>query len=227
MEKIYNGHINANINSAICIKSNQNIVLGSSGVLELKLGSKTGKVIESFDVSSDRILISAWELIVQPSNPLPYESEIYLTMTDGFIVSAVNGSSFSGFDVNGNHEFKFNTENSIGKPLDGGIVISKTNEVFTIISPKKSEMNLTWYEIDKAIQKTEADTGTTGWYLPSFYEIQQYRNKLTVDEYYWTSTEIDSEHSYTLNTNSQVPYKTNKKESHPIRLLKKITPTIS
>jgi len=237
MEKIYNGHINANINSAICIKSNQNIVLGSSGVLELKLGSKTGKVIESFDVLSDRILISAWELIVQPSNPLPYESEIYLVMSDGFIVSAVNGSSFSGFDVNGDKIFKFNTakevilppepqpELKIGDSLEGGIIIDKVNDIFTLISSKKSEMNLTMYEIDKAIQKTEEDTETSGWYLPSLYELQNYTNHLESDKYYWTSTEIDLEHSYALNTNNQVPYSTNKRESHLIRLFKKVTPT--
>ena len=235
MEKTYNGQIGANVNSAICIKSNQQISLGSFGTLELRKDSKDGELIESFDVSSDGILISAWELIVQPSNPLPYESEIYLTMTDGFIVSAVNGSSFSGFDVNGNKTFKFNTakevilppepqpELKIGDSLEGGIIIDKVNDIFTLISPKKSEMNLTMYEVDKVIQKTEEDTETFGWYLPSLYELQNYTNHLESDKYYWTSTEVDLEHFYALNTDNRIPYSTNKRESHLIRLFKKAT----
>jgi len=223
MNKTYNGQVNAGVNAPIFIKSNQEISLGSSGTLELRKDSKTGELIESFDVTSDKVSISAWELMIRPSETLPYETEIYLVMSDGFIVSAVNGSSFPGFDVNGNKTFKFNTENSIGKPLDGGIVVSKTNEVFTIISLKKSEINLTWYEIDKAIQKIEEDTGTTGWYLQSLYELQNYTNYLESNKYYWTSTEVDLEHFYTLNTNNEAPYSTNKGESHLIRLFKKAT----
>jgi hypothetical protein len=235
MEKIYNGQVDASINSVICIKSNQQISLGSSGTLELRKDSKDGELIESFDVTSDRISISAWELIVQPSNSLPYESEIYLVMSDGFIVSDINGSSFSGFAVNGDKTFKFNTakevilppepqpELKIGDSLEGGIIIDKVDDIFTVISPKKSEMNLTMYEINKAIQKTEEDTGTTGWYLSSLYEFQNYTNHLESDKYYWTSTEVDLEHSYALNTNNRVPYSTKKRESHLIRLFKKTT----
>jgi hypothetical protein len=235
MNKTYNGQVNAGVNAAIFIKSNQEISLGSSGTLELRKDSKIGELIESFDVTSDKVSISAWELMIRPSEKLPYESEIYLVMSDGFIVSAINGSSFSGFDVNGDKTFKFNTakevilppepqpELKIGDSLEGGIIIDKVNDIFTLISPKKSEMNLTMYEIDKAIQKTEEDTGTTGWYLPSSYELQNYTNHLESDKYYWTSTEVDLEHSYALNTNNRVPYSTNKKESHLIRLFKKTT----
>lgn len=222
MNKTYNGQVDAGVNSPIFIKSNQEICLGFSGTLQLRKDSKTGELIESFDVTSDKVSISAWELIIQPSNPLPYETEIYLVMNDGFIVSAVNGSSFSGFDVNGDKTFKFNTE-SFTQLLK---VESPNNEVEIFISPEKSEMNLTWYEIYKAIQKTEEDTGTTGWYLPSIYELQNYKNKLKSDAYYWSSTEIDLEYSYALNTNNQVPHSTNKKESHLIRLFKKVTPTV-
>lgn len=238
MDKTYNGQVDAGVNSPIFIKSNQEICLGFSGTLELRKNSKTGELIESFDVTSDRVSISAWELMIQPSNPLPYETEVYLVMNDGFIVSAVNGSSFSGFDINGDKTFKFTTEKEIilppepkpelkiGDLLDGNIIVSEVNGNFIVIAPKKSEMNLTWYEIDKAIQKTEEDTGTTGWYLPSIYELQNYKNELKSDAYYWSSTEIDLEYSYALNTNNQVPHSTNKKESHLIRLFKKVTPTV-
>jgi len=221
MNKTYNGQVTAGVNAPIFIKSNQEISLGSSGTLELRKDSKTGELIESFDVTSDKVSISAWELMIRPSEPLPYETEIYLVISDGFIVSAVNGSSFSGFDVNGDKTFKFSTESFI----DLLEVESPDEEIKILIAPEKSEMNLTWYEIHKAIQKTEEDTRTTGWYLPSIYELQNYMSQLKNDSYYWSSTEIDLEHSYALNTDNQIPYSTNKRESHLIRLFKKVIPT--
>lgn len=222
MEKIYRNSKQAKVTSPIVLISNQKIKFGSSGTIELRKGSKTGELIESFDVSSNKVLISAREIIVQPSNQLPYETEIYVVMSDGFVVSAINGTSFSGFDVNGDKEFKFVTEDSIGKPLEGGIVISKENSWYVVMSPEKSEMFLTWLEFDKAIQKTEEDTGTTGWYVPGHYEMQFYEKYLKSEEYYWTNTEIDTNNSYTLNTNSNTPVVSDKNHSYLVRTFKKV-----
>jgi len=234
MEKIYNGQIEAKVNSSICIIANQGIQFGSSGYLELRKDSKTGDLIESFDVNSDRVKISARELLIYPTNQLPFETQIYLVMSDGFLVSSTNGSSFSGFDVNGDHEFKFTTEKvviidketqPVEEPtsLEGGDIISKDGGIYTIISPKRTEMNLTLYELDKAVQRVEEDTKSTGWYLPSLYEMQKYVNNWKPSEgYYWTSTENDFESSYALNTDINTPYIVNKSESHMIRLFKKV-----
>lgn len=234
MKKTYNGRVKANVNAPICIISNQSISFGSSGYLELRKESKTGDLIESFDVNSDRVKISARELLIYPTNQLPFETEIYLVMSDGFIVSDVNGSSFSGFDVNGDKEFKFTTEDVviveeeiqiIEEPtsLEGGLVIAKDGGVYTVVAPPQSEMNLTWYELDKAIQKTEQDTKSIGWYLPSFYEMQKYKNNWkSSEELYWTSTEKDSDIAYALNMNNSVPYIADKSKSHLIRLFKKV-----
>lgn len=221
MEKIYNRQKEAKIDLPICIVSNQEVVFGS-GLIELRKNSKTGELIESFDVNSSRVNISGYEILIQPSNSLPYETEIYVLISDGSILSKVNGSSFSGFDVNGDKEFKFTTENCLGKPLDGGIIISKEGGQYTIVSSKKHEMDLTWYELNKVIQKTTEDTGTTGWYVPSLYELQKYKEILNLKKSYWTSTENDNISSYLLNMNSNVPYIANKNESHLIILFKKV-----
>jgi hypothetical protein len=222
MKKIYNNQINAKVNLLICLTSNQEITFGSSGTIELRKGSKSGELIESFDVSSDKVIISARELLIQPSQQLPFETEIYMVVSDGFVVSSVNGSSFSGFDLNGNKEFKFITEDPIGKSLDGGVIISKNNGTYTIVSPKKSEMNLTWYEFSKAIQKAEEETGTTGWYVPSLYELQNHKEVLKLQDFYWTSTENDLGTAYKLNMNSNVPYVASKIESYLVRTFKKV-----
>jgi len=222
MEKIYRNSKQAKVTSPIVLVSNQKIAFGSSGTIELRKGSKTGELIESFDVSSDRVLISAREIIVQPSNPLPYETEIHMVMSDGFVVSAINGTSFSGFDVHGDKEFKFVTEHPIGKPLEGGIVILKENSWYVVMSPEKSEMSLTWTEFDKAIQNAEEVTGTTGWYVPGYYEMQFYQKHLKTEESYWTNTELDDNTSYSLNTNSNASVISNKSYSYLVRTFKKV-----
>lgn len=222
MEKIYNNHTEANVNSYICVISNQDITFGNSGSIELRKDSKSGEVIESFSVNSSQILISARELLIKPSNSLPYETQIYMTISDGFIVSSTNGSSFSGFDVNGDKEFKFTTENALGKYLNGGVVISKNNSQYTIVSSQKSEMKLTWHEFDKVIQKITQDTGTTGWYVPTLQELQNHKEVLKLNDFYWTSSENDTLTSYKINMNSNIPYVANKSESYLIRLFKKV-----
>jgi len=222
MEKTYRNSKQAKVTSSIVLVSNQKIKFGSSGTIELRKGSKTGELIESFDVSSNRVLISANEIIVQPSNPLPYETEIHMVMSDGFVVSAINGTSFSGFDVHGDKEFKFVTEDPIGKPLEGGIVISKKNSWYVVMSPEKSEMSLTWTEFSRAIQKVEEDTGTTGWYVPGYYEMQFYKDYLKDEESYWTNTEIDVNTSYSLNTISNAPVISRKNRFYLVRTFKKI-----
>ena len=222
MGKIFNGSNQAPVFSPIVLVSNQEIKFGSSGTIELRKNSKTGELIESFDILSDKIVISAWEIMIQPTNQLPYETEIYVVISDGFILSKVNGSSFSEFSLDGNKEFKFQTEDSLGNFLEGGTVISKGGGRYTIISDKKYEMNLTWYEIYKAIEKTQNDTGKDGWYVPSLYELINYKDHLKSEESYWTNTEDTLEQAYLLNINTNTPYITNKIESHLIRLFKKV-----
>jgi hypothetical protein len=222
MNKIYNGQISAKVTLPIYVISNQDIVFGASGSIELRKNSKSGQLIESFDTNSDKVKISARELIIYPTNQLPYETEIYVVISDGFILSKVNGSSFSEFSLDGNKEFKFQTEDSLGNFLEGGTVISKEGGRYTIISDEKYEMNLTWYEIYKAIEKTQNDTGKNGWYVPSLYELINYKDHLKSEESYWTNTEDTSEKAYLLNINTNTPYITNKIESHLIRLFKKV-----
>jgi len=222
MKKIYNNSKQAEVTSPIVLVSNQKIVFGSSGTIELRKGSKTGELIESFDVSSDKIMINAQEIIIQPSNPLPYETEIYVVMTEGFFVSAINGTSFSGFDVNGDKEFKFTTEDLLGNSLEGGIVILKENSWYVVISPEESELFLSWNDRNYAIQKTEKITGASGWYIPDWYEMQFYREYLKNKKSYWSNTEIDTNCAYSINTISETPFVLNKNTRLLVRTFKKV-----
>lgn len=231
MEKIKRYDTNKSIKLPICIFYNQQISLGSSGTLSLRKGSRTGEIIESFDVTSDKILISARELLVYPTNPLPYETTVYVTVSDGFVVSSMNGSGFTGLQEDGTEEFYFGTEYPYGKPLEGGIVVSKDEGgYYWVAAPQTTEINGSWNEISNIITRVSNETGTTGWILPtkSIIQSQLIPNKNywieqnSQGNLYWTNDEIDLNNAYYVNVDDGIPYSDNKEVFHKIRLFKKV-----
>jgi hypothetical protein len=156
---------------------NQPILLGDSGTARLRKGSQTGEILEEFDIHSEKVYASASELVLYPENILPYETEIFLTMDDGFVIAKASGEKCNFLNETSETTHSFTTgkelkiivieENPIGKSLDGGIIISKSGGRYLIVSPKKAELNLFWEEREKAITHTEEVTGTSGWFVPS------------------------------------------------------------
>jgi hypothetical protein len=146
---------------------NQPILLGDSGTARLRKGSKTGEILEEFDVHSKKVSASGYELVLYPEKTLPYETEIFLTMDDGFVIAKASGEKCNFLNETSDVTFSFTTEDPIGKSLDGGTIISKNDGRYLIVSPQKAELNLFWEEREKAITHTEEVTGTSGWVIPS------------------------------------------------------------
>jgi len=237
MEKISRYDTNANVNFPICIFYNQQISLGTSGTLSLRKGFKTGEVIETFNVGSNKLLANAYELIIQPTNPLPYCTKVYVTVSNKFIVSTMNGGGFTGLEETGNDEFYFSTEDALGKPFAGGTVIHKNDTGYYLIAaPQNTEINGSWNEISNLIAKVSEQTETTGWYLPSIYEMQNliFNNKRywineeneneneNQNDLYWTNTEVDSLNAHIIRMSDSIPQVTNKEYFYKIRLFKKV-----
>ena len=231
MEKIKRYDTNKGVKLPICIFYNQKVSLGSSGTLSLRKDSRNGEIIESFEITSDRILVSARELLVYPTNQLPYETNVHVTVSDGFVVSSMNGTGFTGLEEDGDEEFYFDTESPYGKPLEGGIVVSKDEGgYYWVSSPPETEINGSWNEISNIITKVSNQTDTTGWILPtkSIIKSQLIPNKdYWIDQdsqnnLYWANDEIDSNNSYYVNVNDGIPYSNNKEVFHKIRLFKKV-----
>lgn len=231
MEKIKRYDKNKSVGLPICILYNQKISLGSSGTLSLRKGSRTGEVIESFDVTSDKILINVRELLVYPTNPLPYETTVYVTVSDGFVVSSMNGSGFTGLGEDGTEEFYFDTEHPYGKPLEGGTVVAKDEGgYYWVAAPQSTKIKGSWNEISNVITRVSNETGTTGWILPTKSIIlgQLIANKNYwidqdfEDHSYWANDEIDSNLAYFVNVNNGGFYSDNKEVFHTIHLFKKV-----
>ena len=146
---------------------NQPILLGNSGTARLRKGSQTGEILEEFDVHSGKVSASARELVLFPEKTLPYETEVFLTLDNGFVVAKASGEKCNFLNEKSEVTFSFTTEDPIGKPLEGGIILAKSSGRYLIISPKKAEISLFWEEREKAIAHTEEVTGTSGWFIPS------------------------------------------------------------
>lgn len=146
---------------------NQPILLGDSGTARLRKGSQTGEILEEFNIHSEKVSASGHELIIRPQKLLPYETEIFLTMDDGFVIAKSSGEKCNFLNETSDVTYSFFTEDSIGKPLEGGTVLARSGGRYLVVSPQKAEISLFWEEREKAISHTEKVTGTTGWFIPS------------------------------------------------------------
>lgn len=146
---------------------NQPIILGESGTARLRKGSQFGEILEKFDVNSDRVQIRNNGLVLLPETQLPYKTEIFLTMDDGFVIAKRSGERCTFLNEKSNITFSIITEDPIGNSWDGGTIIAESYGRYLIVSPKKAELNLFWEEREKAITHTEKITGTKGWFIPS------------------------------------------------------------
>lgn len=146
---------------------NQPIILGESGTARLRKGSQFGEILEEFDVNSDKVEIRNNGLFLLPETQLPYETEIFLTMDNGFVIAERSGERCTFLNEKSDITFSIITEDPIGNSWDGGTIISKVGGRYLIVSPKEAELNLFWEEREKAIAHTEKITGTKGWFIPS------------------------------------------------------------
>jgi hypothetical protein len=146
---------------------NQPIILGETGTARLRKGSQNGEILEEFDVNSHKVKIVNNALVLLPEKQLPYETEIFLTMDDGFVIAKRSGEKCTFLNEKSDKTHSFITEDPIGNLLDGGTIISKSDGRYLIVSPKEAELNLFWEEKEKAIAYTEKITGTKGWFIPS------------------------------------------------------------
>jgi hypothetical protein len=206
---------------AIARLFNQPILLGDSGAARLRKGSKTGEILEEFDVNSEKVSASGNELVLFPENLLPYETEIFLTMDDGFVIAEASGEKCNFLNENSNVTFSFTTEDPIGKPLDGGTIISRSDGRYLIASPRKAELNLFWEEREKAVSHTEEVTGTSGWFIPSVSLL--INQNLNVKNLWFESEDNNifwTNDGYGIDMNDLIPLLINKNTSNKVRTFK-------
>jgi hypothetical protein len=158
------------------VDPNTNIILSfnftpptrGTGTIELRSGSTSGTVIESFDAaSSDRISISGNDWILDPTSRLGFSTSIHTTIPSTAIVGYV------GLNTTGADTHSFTTRDlELGDSYEGGFLMCRASPLRWVVSPRSAEVSRTWYLRNDANTTAQSVSGCTGWFVPTRPQLQ-------------------------------------------------------
>jgi hypothetical protein len=163
----------ANGATAVGIDTNVTLTFTSppskgTGTIELRSGSTSGSVIESFDAaSSDRISVSGSNYIIDPTSNLGFSTSIHTIIPSTAIVGYV-GLNTAGADT---HSFTTVALN-LGDSYEGGFLICKASPLRWVVSPYSAEVGRTWYNRNDANTTAQSVSGCSGWFVPTRPQLQ-------------------------------------------------------
>ena len=162
-----NGATNIGISTNVTLSFSSPPTRGT-GTIQLRSGSTSGSVIESFDaVSSGRISISGNNYIIDPTSNLGFSTSIH-TIIPSTAIPGYVGLNTTGADT---HSFTTLALN-LGESYEGGFVICKASPVRWVVSPYSAEVSRTWHLRNDANTTAQSVSGCTGWFVPSMSRLQ-------------------------------------------------------
>ena len=183
------GSTSVGVSSNIILTFNQTVGLGTTGFFDIHTGLNTdgGTLSQRFNVGDSQISVrnAGTDLTVNPTSDLSYVTSYHVTMTDGFITA--NGSKFVGINTVGTAQtYYFTTKQlSLGDPFGGGLLICQSGGIRWVAANSSSEVSRSWYCREDANIVAQANTGCTGWFIPS---CDQLKNPGATCKIYWTPT---------------------------------------
>jgi hypothetical protein len=162
-----NGATNIGLDTNITLTFNSAPARGT-GTIQLRSGSTSGTLIESFDAaSSGRISISGSNYIIDPTSNLGAGESIH-TIIPSTAIGGYVGLNTTGADT---HSFTTVAPN-VGDSYQGGFLICKASPVRWVVSPRSAEVSRTWYLRDDANTTAQSVSGCTGWFVPTRPQLQ-------------------------------------------------------
>ena len=162
-----NGATNVGVDTNITLAFNSAPARGT-GTIQLRSGSTSGSVIESFDAaSSGRISISGSNYIIDPTSNLGLGESIH-TIIPSTAIGGYVGLNTTGADT---HSFTTAAPN-VGDSYQGGFLICKASPLRWVVSPYSAEVSRTWYLRDDANTRAQQVSGCTGWFVPTISQLQ-------------------------------------------------------
>jgi hypothetical protein len=216
-----NAATNVAISTNITLTFTQVPVRGT-GTIELRSGSTSGSVIESFNAaSSGRISISGNDWILNPTSNLGFSTSIH-TIIPSTAITGYVGLNTADADT---HSFTTVALN-LGDSYEGGFLICKASPLRWVVSPRSAEVSRTWYLRNDANTRAQSVSGCTGWFVPTRPQIQNpgyccrsfwgpspcYSSSI-----YWSSTEGNASCAYNVSFNNNLAYYTAKTSPYCVR----------
>jgi hypothetical protein len=171
-----------------------------TGTIELRSGSTSGTIIESFDAAtSDRIIILGTNWILDPTSNFPLEEEIFPMIPSTAI------QNYVGLNTTGADSYSFTTEGpALGASYEGGFLICKSSPTRWVVAPNTSEVSRVWNSRNDANTTAQSVSGCTGWFVPTVTQLQNpgYTCRTFWDSFsstlYWSSTENNATFACTV-----------------------------
>jgi len=222
-----NGATNVGVDTNITLTFSEPPTRGT-GTVELRAGSTSGSLIESFNAaSSDRISISGNNYIIDPTSNLGFSTSIHTIIPSTAIVNYV------GLNTTGADTHSFTTDSpALGSSYEGGFLICKASPLRWVVSPYSAEVSRTWHLRNDANTRAQQVSGCTGWFVPT-------RPQLSNPGYccrsfwgpspcysstrYWSSTEGTFHAACTVGFHNGAPGSFNKVHSYCVRAFRCVT----
>jgi hypothetical protein len=156
------------------VEPNTNITLAftsvpikGTGTIEIRQGSTTGSLVESFNVStSSSITVSGNNFIINPTNNLGYSTSFHTIIPS----TAIPG--YAGLNTTGASSHSFTTRGpNLGEPFGGGFLICQASGTRWVVAPSSSQVSRDWYNRNDAVTTAQQVSGCTGWFIPSAAQL--------------------------------------------------------
>jgi hypothetical protein len=191
-----NGATNVGLDTNITLTFNSAPARGT-GTIQLRSGSTSGSVIESFDAaSSGRISISGSNYIIDPTSNFGFGESIHTIIPS----TAIGG--YVGLNTTGADSHSFTTlALNLGDSYEGGFLICKASPLRWVVSPRSAEVSRNWHLRNDANTRALQVSGCTGWFVPTVSQLQNpgYLCRsfwgpapCFSSTYYWSSTDAPS-----------------------------------
>jgi hypothetical protein len=200
-----------------------------TGTIQLRSGSTSGSVIESFDAaSSGRISVSGNDWILDPTSNLGFSTSIH-TIIPSTAIGGYVGLNTTGADT---HSFTTIPDVALGASYEGGFLICKASPLRWVVSPYSAEVSRTWHLRDDANTTAQSVSGCTGWFVPTRPQLQNpgfiCRSfwgpaPCFSSTRYWSSTETNATQACYVTFNNGNGYNGTKTDSSRVRAFRCVT----
>jgi len=195
------GATGVSISSNIILNFNQTVGLGTTGFIQLKVGSATTGSNNQTIYPVNTTLSNGGTVLNLNNSAFPNATnKIFPVMSSGFVVA--NGSNFAGINTVGSGvTYSFTTKSLVlGDAFGGGFLICQSGGTRWVVAPSSTEIVSDWYSRASAVTNAGTVTGCTGWFVPSCGQLQNpgYTCRVYWDCYrpsfgaYWSNTEVSA-----------------------------------
>jgi len=157
----------------IVLTFNQTVGLGTTGFIQLKVGSATTGTLNQTLYPVNTTLSNGGTVLNLNNSAFPNATNtIFPVMSSGFIVS--NGTNFAGINTVGSATtYSFITKPlSPGDSFGGGTLICQSGGIRWVAANSNTQVDRSWYARADANTCAQAVTGCTGWFVPSCAQFE-------------------------------------------------------